>query len=147
LGKVRRALSFYEQALVIATKNEDRLSEANARGNIANAIYFLGDTEQSKELQKQVLNTYREIGDKRAEGRVLWNMSLALYEQGKIQEAMSFAETAQLIFERAEDPNAEIVRCRLAEWRQEEPTPPKRCSAPHRLSRSIRPYSPRRSLL
>ena len=58
----------------------------------------------------------RETGNRRGEGNALWNRALAVDKLGRRQEAISDAKAALEIYEQIEDPNAEKVRRKLADW-------------------------------
>jgi tetratricopeptide (TPR) repeat protein len=118
LGDTRKAIEFYEQRLVIAREIGDRRGEGNALGNLGNAYAALGDARKALEFYEQALVIDREIGDRRGEGNDLWNSALALETLGDRAQAIARAEAALRIFEAIEDPNAAMVRARLAEWRK-----------------------------
>ncbi len=85
-------------------------------GNLGNAYQQLGEPKRAIEYYEQHLAIARETGDRRGEGRALWNRALAFDELGHRQEAISDAKAALEIFEQIEDPNAEKVRRQLADW-------------------------------
>ena len=119
LGETRRSIEFYEQSLEIHQETGDRRGEANALGNLGNAYADLGETRRAIEFYDQSLAIKREIGDRRGEGNALWNMALALDELGDREQAIASAEAALEIHEQIEDPDADKVRERLAEWLEE----------------------------
>ena len=59
----------------------------------------------------------REIGDRRNEGTVLWNISLMLNKLGERAKAITHAEAALKIRREIEDPRAEKVQKQLEAWR------------------------------
>ena len=118
LGEPHRAIEFHEQRLIIAREIGDRRGEGNALGNLGNAYYSLDEPRRAIEFHERDLVIRREIGDRRGEGNALWNMSLALDELGKRADAIANAEAALRLFEQIEDPNAEKVRRKLAEWQR-----------------------------
>ena len=69
------------------------------------------------QFYEQRLTIAREIGDRRGEATVLWNMSLALDQLGERTQATQHVEQALMICEQIEDPRAAKVRAKLAEWR------------------------------
>jgi tetratricopeptide (TPR) repeat protein len=79
----------------------------------------LGKPLRAIQFYEQQLTIAREIGDRRGEGSVLWNMSLVLDQLGKRAKAIHHAEQSLSIREQIEDPNAARVRARLAAWREE----------------------------
>jgi len=119
LGDTRRAIEYYEQALAIDREIGDRRGEGLDLGNLGIAYYRLGDAQRAIAYHEQALIIAREIGDRRGEGNDLWNMGLALESLGERERAIDLAEQALAIREQIEDPNAEMVRRALAEWRGE----------------------------
>jgi tetratricopeptide (TPR) repeat protein len=117
LGETRRAVEFHEQRLAIAREIGDRRGEGNALVNLGNAYADLGETRRAVELYEQQLVITREIGDRRGENTALWNMSLALDALGDRKQAIVYAEASLKIHEEIEDPFADTVRKKLAEWR------------------------------
>ena len=117
LGDARKAIEFYEQRLAIAREIGDRRGEGSALGNLGLAYADLGDTRKAIEFYEQQLVIVREIGDRRGEGNAGWNSALALDSLGERTKAIRCAEDALRIYEAIDDPNADMVRAKLAEWR------------------------------
>jgi tetratricopeptide (TPR) repeat protein len=117
LGEPRRAIEFYEQHLTIAREIGDRRGEGADLNNLGLAYTDLGELQRALESYEQSLAIKREIGDWRGEGNTLWNMNLVLAKLGDHSRAIAHAEAALKIFEQIEDPNAAMVREKLAEWR------------------------------
>jgi tetratricopeptide (TPR) repeat protein len=118
LGDARKAIEFYEQALVIDREIGERSGEGNALGNLGTAYAALGDARKAVEFYGQQLVIACEIGDRRGEGNALWNSALALDELGDRAQAIARAEAALRVRETIEDPNAAKVRARLVEGRK-----------------------------
>jgi tetratricopeptide (TPR) repeat protein len=116
LGDVGRAIEYFERHVAIAREIGDRRGEGEALGNLGTAYTQLGDPRRAVEYHEQALAIDREIGDRRGEGSDLFNMSLALDQLGDRAHAIASAEAAFKIFVEIEDPNAEKVRRKLAEW-------------------------------
>ena len=81
------------------------------------------EESRSEYLQRIALEYYeldlaiaREIGHRRGEGNALWNMSLAPDQLGDRPHAIANAQAALKILVEIEDPSAETVRRKLAEW-------------------------------
>ena len=55
LGETRKAIEFYEQALMIAREIGDRRGEGNALGNLGIAYADLGETRKAIEFYEQAL--------------------------------------------------------------------------------------------
>jgi tetratricopeptide (TPR) repeat protein len=82
------------------------------------AYAALGETLRAIESYKKAVKIARETGDRRGEGSALFNMSLALDKLGEHAQAIAHADAALKIFEQIEDPNADKVHKKLAEWRK-----------------------------
>ena len=119
LGDARRAIELYEQAIQIDREIGDRNGEECHLGNLGNAYADLGDARRAIGFYEQAIQIARKISDRRGEGNSLYNMGLAHDELGERNKAMERAEAALGIYEAIEDPNAEMVRKTLAEWREE----------------------------
>ena len=119
LGETRKAIEFYEQRLIIAREIGDRRGEGAATGNLGLAYAALGETRKAIEYHEKYLAIAREIGDRRGEGNALWNMSLSLDKLGECARAIECAEAALKIYAEIESPHAEMVRKKLAEWKEE----------------------------
>ncbi len=116
LGETRRAIEFYEQQLEIVREVGDRRSEGITVVNLGSAYHDLGETRRALHIYEQCLDLAREVGDRRSEGIALWNMSLALDQLSERAQAIKHAEQALINFEKIENPNAAIVRAKLAFW-------------------------------
>ena len=92
LGDAKKAIEFYEQALVIDREIGDRRGEGNALGNLGNAYAALGDAKKAIEFYEQHLVIAREIGDRRGEGNALGNLGLAYAALGDAKKAIEFYE-------------------------------------------------------
>jgi len=101
LGDARRAIEFYEQALVIDrdAKHGDRRGEGADLGNLDLAYYALGDARKAIEFHEQALVIDRDAkhGDRRGEGADLGNLDLAYYALGDARKAIEFHEQALVI--------------------------------------------------
>jgi tetratricopeptide (TPR) repeat protein len=118
-GGYFRAIEYHEQALAIHREIADWRGEGVALGNLGIAYYRLGQHQEAVDCYGQQLQIARTGNDRRGEGNALWNMSLALDEVGERAKAIEFAEGALRIREEIADGNAEKVRARLAEWREQ----------------------------
>ena len=76
----------------------------------------MGELRRAIEYYEQQLKITRETGDRRGEGNALWNRALALDKLGRRDEAIADAQLALKIREEIEDPNADKVRRKLADW-------------------------------
>ena len=77
----------------------------------------MGDPRRAIEFYGQLLEIACEIGDRRGEGNALFNMALQLVKLGERKRAIEAGERSLAIFEQIENPNADMVRAALAEWR------------------------------
>jgi len=97
LGDARKAIEFYEQALVIDREIGDRRGEGNALGNLGIAHADLGDAHKAIEYHEQALVIDRETGDRRGEGNTLGNLGLAHADLGDAHKAIEYHEQALVI--------------------------------------------------
>jgi tetratricopeptide (TPR) repeat protein len=116
LGEPRRAIEYYEKSLIIAREIGDRRGEGQDLGNLGIAYQELGEPSRAIQYHEQALAVEREIGDRRGEGTDLFNMSLALDKLGERAQAIANAQGALKIRVEIEDPSADKVRTKLAEW-------------------------------
>ena len=117
LGERRRAIEYYEQTLIIHREVGDRRGEGNDLGNLGRAYAALHEPRLAIEYHDQALTISRLIGDRRGEGAVLFNVAVALDQLGERNRAKESAEASLAILEAIEDPNADMVRETLVEWR------------------------------
>ncbi len=97
LGQVERAIRFYEQALAIARKIDDRLWEGAVLGNLGYTYYILGQVEQAIKLYEEALIIARETGDRQGESIWFGNLGDVYRVLGQIDQAISFHEQALII--------------------------------------------------
>ena len=86
---MRRAIEYYEQALVISREIGDRRGEGTALGNLGIAYADLGEVRRAIEYYEQALVISREIGDRRGEGEPLGNLGNAYAGLGEVRRASS----------------------------------------------------------
>jgi tetratricopeptide (TPR) repeat protein len=97
LGQVKRAIEYYEQALVISREIDSRRDEGTWLGNLGVAYRDLGEAKQAIEYHEQALVIAREISDRRNEGACLGNLGLAYSDLGELKQAIEYQEQALLI--------------------------------------------------
>ncbi len=89
-GKVDSALSYYQEALVIARD----LEQLNAQGTIINNIAAIykdkGLIEKALEMYDQSITLKKESGDKHGLASTYNNIGLIYQNQGQIDEALSY---------------------------------------------------------
>ena len=76
-GRVREAITRYEQALQLARDDYSKHGEGVWLGSLGFAYAALGETRQAIEQYEQALTISREIGDRQGEGVVLSNLGNA----------------------------------------------------------------------
>jgi tetratricopeptide (TPR) repeat protein/cellulose biosynthesis protein BcsQ len=97
LGEPRKAIEFYEQALVIECEIRNRRGEGTALGNLGIAYANLGKARKAIEFYEQQLVITLEIGDRRGEGNALGNLGNAYADLGEQRKAIEFYEQALVI--------------------------------------------------
>ena len=97
LGKIRKAIEFQEQRLIIAREIGDRRGEGNALGNLGLAYADLGEPRKAIEYHEQALAIDREIGDLRGEGQDLGNLGNAYAALDELRKAIEYHEQALAI--------------------------------------------------
>lgn len=93
MGDYRAALQYYQQALEIF-RTCDRLKEAHAWNDCANALVKLGDYRRALEHYEMSLKLYRELQEQKKVSAVLNNMGAARRYLGEYQQALSHLEQA-----------------------------------------------------
>jgi len=91
-GEARRAIEYYEQALVIYRDFGERRGEAAVLGDLGIAYATLGDVHNAIGYFEQVLAVSREVGDRRAEAKALNNLGLAYADLGEVRHAIEYYE-------------------------------------------------------
>lgn len=92
LGETRRAIEFYEQALVIAREIGDRRGEGAWLGYLGRAYADLGEARKAIGFHEQALVIDREIGDRRGEGADLGNLGRAYSDLDETSKAIEYYE-------------------------------------------------------
>ncbi len=103
LGRVKKAIGYYEQQLVIAREIGNRTSEGNALGNLGSACGRLGKTEKAIGYCEQRLVIAREIGDQRGEGSALGNLGLIYVALEDVEKAIGYSDQALVIYRKIGD--------------------------------------------
>lgn len=107
LGEFRKAIEFYEQALVIFREIGDGRAEDNILGNLGVTYMNLGDARKAIEFYEQQSKIVREIGDRRGEGNALGNLGSAYMDLGDTRKAIDFYEQQLLIAREVGDRHGE----------------------------------------
>jgi len=97
LGLAKKAIEYYERALVITREIGDRRNENTTLGNLGNAYRDLGQMEKAIEYYEMALVIAGEIGDRRNESTTLGNLGNAYIALGQIEKAIEYYEKALAI--------------------------------------------------
>ncbi len=96
MGDYRAAWHSYQQALEIF-RTRDRLKEAHAWNDCANALVKLGEYRRALEYYETSLKLYRELHEQKKVSAVLNNMGAARRYLGEYQQALTHLEQAVAI--------------------------------------------------
>ncbi len=97
LGEIHKAISFYEQALIIAREIGNQFDEGNALRNLGIANAKLDESRKAITFYEQALTIAREIGDRRGVGASLSRLGITYAKLGEYQKAIRFYEQALTI--------------------------------------------------
>lgn len=118
LGQTTEAIKSFQKSFAIKEEIGDRRGQSNTLGSLAVIYTKLGKLEMALELYLKSIEIAKGL-DVRGEATDYWNMSLALYQSGRINAAVKFAEKALKLREDIEDTRVEKVRRKLLLWREE----------------------------
>ena len=88
LGRLRKSIEHFEQALALWVASNDQSGQALATLNIAYSYSDLGDIQKAQNLFTQSLSLYKELGDKRGEARALTGLGSIHSFLGEKQAAL-----------------------------------------------------------
>lgn len=94
MGKVKRSIKLYEEALIISREIDDRWLENLWLGNLGSAYRILGQFEKAIEFYEQALAITRAIGDRRSEGAWLGHLGHTYRNLGQIELALDIYKQA-----------------------------------------------------
>lgn len=94
LGDARRAIEYYEQAIKIFHRTEERQRLANQMNNLGLAYSQLGDPRKALGYHNKALAIARAYGDRLHEGERLGNIGLTYYELGHFRKAIEYHNKA-----------------------------------------------------
>ena len=97
LENPRKAIEFFEEALVIDREVGNRIGEGTALGNLGVAIAKLGQIQKAIDFFEQQLVITGEIVDRRGEGSAHTNLGLANINSGNPRKAVKHLEQALVI--------------------------------------------------
>lgn len=85
---------------------------------LRHAYYMLGDNKLALEHHNQALLMSQEIGDRRQEELVRWNIAQVIRDDEDLAEAISESKRALAILDEIEDPKAPVVRETMDAWKK-----------------------------
>ncbi len=97
IGKIKEAISYYQQGIDASIEGEDRKWECAFIGNLGLAYADLGDARKAIECHEKALVIKQEIGDRRGEGNALGNLGMVHADLGDARKAIEFYEQALVI--------------------------------------------------
>ena len=115
------ACEHIEEAIRLARDNDDCLGEGAGLSRLGNVLYHWEDIDQALNYYEQALHIARQTGGRRAEGYILFNMSLARNALHDRVRAIEHAEAALEVLEQLDDVGAAHVRAQLAQWQGADP--------------------------
>jgi tetratricopeptide (TPR) repeat protein len=92
------SIRYLEQALAIRREIGDRIGEAQAANNLADAYEALGRGEEAIGLLRRALDLNRELGHRYGEAVVLGNLGAALLHLDRLDEAIGFLDQSRGAF-------------------------------------------------
>jgi DNA-binding SARP family transcriptional activator len=100
LGIIRNSesIGFLEQSLSIRREIGDRMGEAQAANNVADAYEALGRGEEAVDLLRHALELNRKVGYRYGEAVALSNLGAALLHLDRAAEAIDFLRQSRSIF-------------------------------------------------
>jgi tetratricopeptide (TPR) repeat protein len=97
-GETRKAITFYEQGLNIASDEpKNRQAEGSFLGSLGSTYADLGDARKAIEYTERALLIAQEIGDRKGEGARLGNLGALYLSLGTIDRSIEYLEQALVI--------------------------------------------------
>jgi tetratricopeptide (TPR) repeat protein len=90
VGETRKAIGYYQQALIIACEIGDREGEGNALCNLGNAYHSLGEARRAISCYEQYLTIAYTLQDQRAQALALGNLGGSYAELGDFERAIPY---------------------------------------------------------
>lgn len=94
LSQYERAVTYYEQALVLLREVKDRANEGATLNNLGWAYDGLNQSERAITYYEQALILLREVKDRANEGATLHSLGAAYHNLSQYERAMSYYEQA-----------------------------------------------------
>jgi|GEM_PF-4758737 len=112
-----KAYEFFELALTSARQSEHAEDISDALEDLADAYFALGNDAQGEHCRRQISGAEDPLPSRRRTEAVhLWRCATVLESQGRRREAIAHGEEALAIFDRIDDPLAEVLKAKLKEW-------------------------------
>src|SRR5262249_36040244 len=99
LGEKRKALDYFDQALLLSRAVGDRSGEANTLSNIGLAYDSLGEKQKARDHFNQALGLWRVFDSRHGEATTLYGIARMARESDNLSEARSQIEAALKIVE------------------------------------------------
>lgn len=115
-GKIERAAEYAAEALRLAQSIADRIGEWAALGSLGNVAYETGNWVTAHDYYTQALSVARQIGHRRGEGYLCYNLSLVYHRLGDTQQAVHLAQQAWALLDPLQDGHVPEILARLEEW-------------------------------
>lgn len=94
LGEPRKAIEYYEQALIISKEIEDKQGEGEAIGNLGNEYSHLGELRKAIKYYEKSLKIARERRSRYGESAALGNLGTAYTNLREPRKAIEYYEKA-----------------------------------------------------
>jgi tetratricopeptide (TPR) repeat protein len=100
LGATRdpEGIGHLETSLAMRREIGDRMGEAQAAANLADAYQWLGRTKEALELYQRALRLNHDVGNRYGEGVALGNLGSTLLDLDRAEEAASYLLQARDVF-------------------------------------------------
>jgi DNA-binding SARP family transcriptional activator len=92
------SIAFLERSLAIRREIGDRMGEAQAANNVADAYHELGRTEEALRLYRRALELNGEVGNQYGQGVALVNTGWTLLDLDRAADALGYLQQAQRTF-------------------------------------------------
>ena len=107
MGVYQKAISCYEEALLISKKIGDRHLEGTHLGNLGIAYRNLGEVKKAIKYHEQAIEISKEIKDRCGEGSDLGNLGNAYSDLGEVEKAIDYYKQALAISKEIKDRRGE----------------------------------------
>lgn len=108
LPNYQKAITAYEEYLLIIRERKDRMEEGQILGFLITTYGILGETQKQIDLLQQQLTIYQERGYTEFQEITLLILSRTYESSGDIQKAIAYQEQALQIAQKSQDPSREV---------------------------------------